>query len=442
MKVLVIGGGGREHAICWKLAQSPELTKLYCAPGSPGTARVAESVPIRADEIQQLAEFASEQEIDLTVAGPELPLVLGLADEFAERGLAIFGPTAQAAELEGSKVFAKEFMERHDIPTAAFEVVHDAAAARRAIKRFGLPVVLKADGLAAGKGVLIPRDRSELDTALALFFEERRFGQAGDRVIIEEFLEGEEVSFIALCDGTRILPMATSKDYKRIGEGDVGPNTGGMGAHSPAGVAQMSEILPGGLDPSELAATSVAEVMEKIMHPTVTGMAAEGRPFRGFLYAGLVLTSHGLRVLEYNVRLGDPEAQPLLMRLDGDLLPLLAAGARGDFGVDRLHFKREASACIVLASEGYPAKPVTGDPIEGLEAIDELDGVEAFHAGTKLVDGKVVTAGGRVINVCANGTDLRHALERAYDAAALVRWPNKYLRRDIGRRVVEAQQIP
>ena len=283
MTVLVIGGGGREHAICWKLAQSLQLTKLYCAPGSPGTARVAESVPIRADEILELADFASEQEIDLTIAGPELPLVLGLADEFAVRGLSLFGPTSQAAELEGSKVFSKEFMARHNIPTAAFEVVHDAAAARRAIKRFGLPVVLKADGLAAGKGVLIPRDRSELDHALAQFFDERRFGQAGDRVIVEEFLEGEEVSFIALCDGSRILPMATSKDYKRIGEGDAGPNTGGMGAHSPAGLAQMLEASQDDFDPTELAATSVAEVMERIMHPTMTGMAAENRPFRGFL---------------------------------------------------------------------------------------------------------------------------------------------------------------
>ena len=246
--------------------------------------------------------------------------------------------------------------------------------------------------------------------------------------------------FIAICDGTRILPMASSKDYKRIGEGDVGPNTGGMGAHSPAGLAEMMDIAPEAGDASAFAAFSVTQVMEKIMYPTVAGMAAENRPFRGFLYAGLVLTRSGVRVLEFNVRLGDPEAQPLLMRMEDDLLPLLAAGARGNFGVDRLRFKREAAACIVLAAEGYPAKPVIGDPIEGLEAIDELEGVEVFHAGTKLEDGRVVTAGGRVLNVCANGADLRDALERAYDAAALIRWPNKYLRRDIGRRVIEGQQ--
>jgi phosphoribosylamine--glycine ligase len=438
MKVLVIGGGGREHAICWKLAQSPALTKLYCAPGNPGTARVAENVPIQADEVQELAEFADEQEIDLTVAGPELPLVLGIAEEFAERDLKLFGPTSQAAELEGSKVFSKEFMARHEIPTAGFEIVHDDTSARRAIKSFGLPVVLKADGLAAGKGVLIPRDRSELDHALSLFFEQRRFGQAGDRVVVEEYLEGEEVSFIALCDGTRILPMASSKDYKRIGEGDVGPNTGGMGAHSPAGLVEMADVFPRPGDPSAIAALSVSEVMEKIMHPTAAGMSAENRPFRGFLYAGLILTASGVKVLEFNVRLGDPEAQPLLMRMEDDLLPLLAAGAEGDFGVDRLHFRREATACIVLAAEGYPGKPATGDPIEGLEAIDELEGVEVFHAGTKSEDGRVVSSGGRVLNVCANGKDLRSALERAYDAAALIRWPNKYLRRDIGRRVIEA----
>jgi phosphoribosylamine--glycine ligase len=439
MKVLVIGGGGREHAMCWKLAQSPELEKLYCAPGNPGISEVAESVPIRIDEIQRMAEFADEHEIDLTIAGPELPLVLGLAEEFAEHELAFFGPAKPAAELEGSKVFAKEFMARHDIPTADFEVVHDADAARRAVKRFGLPVVLKADGLAAGKGVLIPRDRDELEQALTIFFEDRHFGRAGDRVVVEEFLEGEEASFIAICDGRRILPMASSKDYKCIGEGDVGPNTGGMGAHSPAGLAAMADVVreAGGTVPWAMA--SATEVMEKIMYPTMMGLDEENRPFKGFLYAGLILTPAGIRVLEFNVRLGDPEAQPLLMRLDDDLLPLLAGGARGDFGVDRLHFKKEAAACIVLAAAGYPGKPVTGDPIEGLEAIKELDGVEVFHAGTRMEGDQVVVAGGRAVGVCATGGDLRHALQRAYDAAALIRWPGRYMRRDIGRRVIEAE---
>jgi phosphoribosylamine--glycine ligase len=353
MKVLVIGGGGREHAMCWKLAQSPELEKLYCAPGNPGISQVAESVPIRVDEVQRLAEFADDNDIDLTIAGPELPLVLGLAEEFAERELELFGPAAPAAELEGSKVFSKEFMARHDIPTAEFEVVHDADAARRAAQRFGLPVVLKADGLAAGKGVLIPKSREELEHALKIFFEDRHFGQAGDRVVVEEFLEGEEASFIAICDGTRILPMASSKDYKRIGEGDTGPNTGGMGAHSPAGLAAMANVVAeaGGSTPWAMA--SATEVMEKIMYPTMMGLDKENRPFKGFLYAGLIMTPAGIRVLEFNVRLGDPEAQPLLMRLEDDLLPLLAGGAKGDFGVERLHFKKEAAACIVLAAAGY-----------------------------------------------------------------------------------------
>jgi phosphoribosylamine--glycine ligase len=439
MKVLVIGGGGREHALCWKIAQSPELEKLYCAPGNPGISRVAESVPIRVDEVQRLAEFAVDNEIDLTIAGPELPLVLGLAEEFAEHELALFGPSAPAAELEGSKVFAKEFMARHAIPTADFEVVHDADAARRAVKRFGLPVVLKADGLAAGKGVLIPKDRDELEHALQIFFDDRHFGKAGDRVVVEEFLEGEEASFIAICDGTHMLPMASSKDYKRIGEGDTGPNTGGMGAHSPAGLAAMAKVSAKAGGTNTWAMASATEVMEKIMYPTMMGLDEENRPFKGFLYAGLIMTPIGIRVLEFNVRLGDPEAQPLLMRLEDDLLPLLAGGASGDFGVERLHFKKEAAACIVLAAEGYPGKAKTGDPVEGLEAIEELDGVEVFHAGTRMEDGRVVIAGGRALNVCATGPDLRHALQRAYDAAALIRWPGKYMRRDIGRRVVEAE---
>lgn len=430
MKVLVIGSGGREHAMCWKLAQSPLLTKLYCAPGNPGISSVAETVPIRADEIQQLGEFAEEKAIDLTIVGPELPLVLGICEEFTAAGRRIFGPTSQAAELEGSKAFAKELMASSGVPTAAFEIAHDARTALRAAKRFGFPLALKADGLAAGKGVLIPRDRDELEQAIELFFEQRRFGRAGDRIVVEEFLVGEEVSFIALCDGTRILPMASSKDYKRIGDGDEGPNTGGMGAHSPAGVASFKgkdDVLKMG-----------ALVMEEIMHPIVTGLAEMNRPFRGFLYAGLVLGADGIKVLEFNVRLGDPETQPLMMRMEDDLLPLLAAGAEGDFGVDRLHFKKEAAACVVLAAEGYPGKAITGEPIEGLTAIDELDGTEVFHAGTALDDdGRVVTAGGRVLNVCATGSDLPNALQRTYDAAALLRWPHRYMRHDIGRRIVE-----
>jgi phosphoribosylamine--glycine ligase len=420
MKVLVVGGGGREHALCWKLRQSPLLTELYCAPGNPGTAPLAKGVPISPEEIYKLADFAVEKRIDLTVVGPELPLSLGLADEFTARGLAVFGPSRAAAEIEGSKIFAKQFMERHGIPTGPCAIVHDVAEARAAAERFGLPVVLKADGLAAGKGVLIASDPEELEAALALFFEDRRFGTAGDRVLVEAFLTGEEVSCMALSDGERILPLATAKDYKRIGEEDTGPNTGGMGSHSPAGVM-----------PSEIA----AEVVETILQPTVTGLAAEGRPFIGVLYAGLMLTPEGPRVLEFNARFGDPEAQVLLLRLEDDLLPVLAAGAAGNFGVPRLRFRHEAAACIVLASPGYPGRTVQGEVIGGLRRASAQTGVQIFHAGTALVGEELVSAGGRVLNVCATGPSLVDALKRAYAAAAEVDWPSKVMRRDIGKRL-------
>lgn len=421
MRVLVVGSGGREHALCWKLRQSPLLKELYCAPGNPGIAKVADLVPIAVDEIQNLADFAADMKIDLTVVGPELPLTLGLVDEFDQRGLTVFGPSRMAAELEGSKVFAKEFMRRHGIPTAAFEVVHDLQEARQALSRFSFPVVLKADGLAAGKGVLIVSDRHEAKEALRILFQERRFGSAADRVIVEECLEGEELSFIALSDGERILTFASSKDYKRIGEDDTGPNTGGMGAHSPAGVLTSEQ---GGM------------VLEKVMHPTIKGMAAEERPFVGVLYAGLMLTADGPKVLEYNVRFGDPEAQPLMLRLEDDLLPALVSGAAGRFEMSRLEFRKEAAVCVVLAAAGYPSDPVKGDRISGLEEADRHEAVKVFHAGTKMKDGHVVSAGGRVLNVCATGPRLQDALRRAYHAAGDIRWANKVYRHDIGRRIV------
>ena len=425
MRVLVIGSGGREHALCWKLAQSPAVEELYCAPGNPGIAEVADLVAEDVDDVQGLAAFASHLKIDLTVVGPELPLTLGLADELTRRGLAVFGPSREAARLEGSKVFAKEFMARHGIPTADFEVVHDAAQARKAARGFGLPVVLKADGLAAGKGVIIPETEEELEAALEVFFEERRFGASADRVVVERFLAGEEVSFIALSDGERVLPLATSKDYKRIGDGDTGPNTGGMGAHSPSGVVS-----------AELA----SDIVARVVRATVEGMAKDHHPFRGVLYAGLILTADGPRVLEYNVRFGDPEAQALLLRMDDDLLPVLAAGAQGDFGDHRLRFSRDAAACIVLASSGYPGKPIKGEAIRGIERARAHEGVEVFHAGTGVDprDGEtLVTAGGRVLNVCARGPQLVDALRRAYAAAAEIDWPGKVFRRDVGRRVLE-----
>jgi phosphoribosylamine--glycine ligase len=416
MKVLVIGGGAREHALCWKLRQSPALTELYCAPGNPGIEAVATLVPLAVEEIEALADFAAGRGIDLTVVGPELPLTLGIADTFAARGLAIFGPSRAAAELEGSKVFAKQFMERHGIPTAPFVIVETPAQAAAAIGRFGFPMVLKADGLAAGKGVIIAADAHQFDQAMRDFFAERRFGASGDRVVVEQFLPGEEVSFMALSDGERLLPLATARDYKRVGDGDTGPNTGGMGSHSPAGV---------------LTAAETALAVERVLRPTIAGMAEEGRRFVGVLYAGLMVTPGGIQVLEFNARFGDPEAQVLLLRLADDLLPVLAAGAAGRFACEQLAFHPETAACVVLAAPGYPASPTTGEPIRGLEAA-AATGAEIFHAGTARRGADLVSAGGRVLSVCARGGDLLGALGKAYTAVAKIDWPGKLYRRDIG----------
>jgi phosphoribosylamine--glycine ligase len=423
MKVLVVGAGAREHALCWKLRQSPLLEDLYCAPGNPGIAQLADLVPVAPEETHRLADFAADLKIDLTVVGPELPLTLGIADEFERRQLPLFGPSQRAAEIEGSKVFAKLFMERHGIPTAPFAVVHDAAEARAACGRFGLPVVLKADGLASGKGVMIAADEAEVDAAVKALFEERRFGASSDRAIVEQHLVGEEVSFMALADGARLLPLAIAKDYKRIGEGDTGPNTGGMGSHSPGG-------LPNG--------EAAAEIVETVMRTTISGLADEGRPFVGVLYAGMILTADGPKVLEFNARFGDPEAQVLLLRLEDDLLPVLAAAAAGDFDVHRrLRFRKEAAACIVLASRGYPGRSAAGEPIAGLDRAAQL-GAEVFHAGTQRGPrGELLTAAGRVLSVCALGPDLVGALKRAYAAVAEIQWPAKVFRRDIGRRVLD-----
>lgn len=422
MKVLVVGSGGREHALCWKLRQSPLIDELYCAPGNPGIAQVADRVPIPADEIHQLADFATELKIDLTVVGPSLPLVLGIADDFLSRDLAIFAPRQRAAELEGSKVFAKEFMKRHGIPTAEFEITHNVDETRRAAKRFGFPVVLKADGLTAGSGVLIPTNAAELEADLHAFFEERRFGSASERLVVEEYLEGDEVSFTTLCDGERVLPIATSKDYKRLSDNDEGPNTGGMGTHSPSGA---------------LSAAAAADILDHIIRPTALGMAEENRGLVGALLAGMMLTADGPRVLGYNVRLGDPETQALLPRMEDDLLPILAGGASGKFETSRIRFRKAAAVCIVLASAGYPGKTAKGEAIAGIENAFKRPGIELFHAGTAVKNGRLVTAQGRVLNVCATGPMLRDALKVAYLAAGDIHWPSKILRHDIGRRLLE-----
>ncbi len=380
-------------------------------------------MPIRAEEIHQLASFAADLGIALTVVGPELPLSLGLADELSARGLPVFGPTQAAAEIESSKVFAKQFMARHGIPTARFAVVHDRGEAEAAAAELGLPVVLKADGLAAGKGVLIPRDEAELAPALDTFFAERRFGSSGDRVVVEQCLAGEEITFMVLSDGARVLPLAACRDYKRLGDGDSGPNTGGMGSHSPAGTLDKD---------------IATDILERIVRPTIEGLAGENRPLRGVLYAGLMLTDEGPKVLEFNARLGDPETQALLLRLEDDLLPVLQAGAAGNFGVARLQWRHEAAACIVLASAGYPDVPNKGEPITGLEQARAMEGVQVFHAGTaRRDDGELVSAGGRVLNVAATGVGLREALRRAYGAAAAIDWPSKIYRKDIGKAALE-----
>ncbi len=424
MKVLVVGSGGREHALCWKLAQSPRLTELYCAPGNPGIEDLAQCIDLAADDVNGLTQFAADEAIDLTIIGPEVPLTLGLADALNERGLRVFGPSKYAAQLEGSKVFAKEFMRRHEIDTANFDVVETIDEARTSVERFGLPVVLKADGLAAGKGVLIPTTTEELEEALEAFFTQRRFGASADQVIVEQCLEGEEVSLLALSDGKRLQRFVTAKDYKRIGEGDVGPNTGGMGAHSP------SIVLP---------EKEAAEIVDQALQAVIDGLAADGHPFIGVLYAGLMLTDDGPQMLEFNVRFGDPECQPLMLRLAGDLLPVLAAAAAGDFGDEELAFNLDAAACVVLASEGYPGKPVQGQTIAGLETASAREHGVVFHSGTaRGPEGQVVAVGGRVLTACASGPDLEASLERAYALADDIEWPGKVLRRDIGQRVLAA----
>ncbi len=425
MRLLVVGSGGREHALVWKLAQAPGVTDIFCAPGNPGIARLATCIPISVDNVVELADFAESMRIDLTIVGPELPLTLGLVDELQHRGLLAFGPNRLAAELEASKVFSKTFMKKYGIPTADAEIVTTRAEAARALDKFRLPVVFKADGLAAGKGVVVVQDVAEAEKALKLFFEDRVFGSAGDRVLVERFLEGDEVSFLVLCDGDRGLPLATVKDYKKVFDGERGPNTGGMGSHSPS-------VL--------LDAPTASDILAFIVQPTLKGMKEEGRPFRGVLFVGLMLEK-GLNpyVREYNVRFGDPETQSILLRMDGDLLPFLFGSARGRFDEGmQPAWRREATACLVLAAEGYPGPYEKGRPITGLEDAEADEGVVVFHAGTATApDGRLVTAGGRVLNVCARSRGLSQALKKAREAAEKIQFDGKHFRRDIGKKALE-----
>ena len=421
MKILIVGGGGREHALAWKLSQSPGVEKVYSAPGNPGTALCGENVAIAAEDIAGLRDFALGAGVDLTVVGPELPLTLGIADEFAASGLRVFGPDRRAAELEGSKVFTKRLMEKYGIPTGHYKEFTDPDEARAYIETHAPPMVVKADGLAAGKGVVVCRSRQEAVDAVALIMEERAFGAAGGRIIIEEFLAGEEASYIAITDGRTVVPFAPSQDHKAAYDGDRGPNTGGMGAYSPAPV--VTPELEG-------------EIMETIMVPTVRAMEAEGRPYSGVLYAGLMISEGRPRVLEFNCRFGDPECQPLMMRLDEDLADLLLAAAEGRLAGRALRWSPRAAVCVVMASKGYPGPYEKGFEITGLDEAAAMGDVEVFHAGTAQRDGRVVTSGGRVLGVTGLGDDIRDAVERTYRAVDKITYEGAYYRRDIGKKAL------
>lgn len=421
MQVLVIGSGGREHALSWKIAQSPRVAKIWAAPGNAGMSDVAECVQISASDIRLLADFADRQRIDLTVVGPELPLTLGIVDEFERRRLRIFGPRKDAALVEGSKVFAKSFMKKHHIPTGFFQTFDRSDEAKRYIKDIGAPLVVKADGLAAGKGVIVCFEPQEAIDAVEKIMDERLFGDAGDRIVIEEYLEGEEVSFHALTDGDTVLPLASSQDHKRAFDNDRGPNTGGMGAYSPA--PAITESIQ-------------QQVMERVMIPAVAGMATEGRPYKGVLYAGLMIGAGGIRVLEFNARLGDPEAQPLLLRMRSDLIPLLEAVVDGRLRDQTIDWKPDASVCVVMASKGYPGPYDTGLPITGLLEAAAEPGVMIFHAGTSRTNDRVVTGGGRVLGITGLGQTIEEAIATAYRAVKKVHWEGAYYRTDIGGRAL------
>ncbi len=397
MRVLVVGQGGREHALCWKLKQSPLVREIYAAPGNAGIASIADCVPIGVADIIELADFADKLKIDLTIVGPELPLTLGIVDEFQKRGLVIFGPTRLAAELEGAKVFSKEFMRNYNVPTAEAIACTSTDEARDALKRMKYPAVIKVDGLAAGKGVVIVQSKAEADEYLQMVFDDKKFGNAADRILIGEFLTGEEVSFLVLSDGKRVAPLAPAKDYKKAFDGETGPNTGGMGAHSPAVV---------------LSGETAAVVMKSIVMPTIQGMASEGRAYTGVLYIGLMLTADGPKVLEYNCRFGDTETQVQMLRLEDDLADICLKVAQGNLGDTKLTWRKEAAACVVVAVDGYPDEYPKGQEVE-IDPISD-DAVVVFHAGTVRRGAKIINVAGRVINVCARAATLSEALAKVY----------------------------
>jgi phosphoribosylamine---glycine ligase len=419
MQVLVIGGGGREHALVWKIKQSPKVEKIFCAPGNAGTSELAENIPIAADDIKGLLEFALQKGIGLTVVGPEQPLVKGIVDRFEEKGLRIFGPNARAAELEGSKSFSKDIMKKYGLPTAEYKTFNSADSAGKYIESKNCPLVVKADGLAAGKGVLLCQTADEALAAVDSIMGKRSFGEAGDQIVVEEFLEGEEVSVLAFSDGQTVLLMDSAQDHKAAYDGDKGPNTGGMGAYSPAPI---------------FTETMRQKVRDKIMLPMIRAMQQEGRPYKGILYAGLMLTKTGPQILEFNARFGDPETQPLLVRMDSDIIPIFEACIDGTLAECPLQWKDESSICVVMAAKGYPDSYEKGKPISGLKDANSLPGVVVFQAGTKEQDGEVLTHGGRVLGVTATGEDTATAISRAYEAVEKIEWDGIHYRKDIGHR--------
>ena len=421
MKVLVVGGGGREHALVWKITQSPKVSKVYCAPGNAGISEQATIVPIQANDLNGLLEFALKGKIDLTVVGPEDPLTRGIVDLFESKGLLVFGANKKAAEIEGSKAFAKEMMKKYRIPTGFYEIFDNRDEAVRYIRNQGAPIVVKADGLAAGKGVIVCKTVEEAIHSVDRIMVEKMFGNAGNRVVVEEYLVGEEASYIAFTDGKTILPLASSQDHKAILDGDQGPNTGGMGAYSPAPVV-TDEVHE--------------KIIEKILRPIIYGMGEEGRPYQGVLYAGLMIHEGHPKVLEFNARFGDPETQPALMRMKGDLVPILEACMQGTLSRHKIEWDNRAAVCVVLASQGYPGDYEKGKIVEGLKEVSQMEKVFVFHAGTILKDGRVLTNGGRVLGVTGLGEDISRAIERTYQAVKKISWEGVYYRTDIGQKAL------
>jgi phosphoribosylamine--glycine ligase len=421
MKILVVGGGGREHTLVWKLKKSPLVSEIYCAPGNGGIADIAYCVPIDAANIMELADFAQNIKIDLTVVGPELPLTMGIVDAFNKRGLKIFGPTKIAAQLEGSKVFAKEFTKKYNIPTAKFLVANSKEQAVETIKsgEFGYPVVIKADGLAGGKGSLVCEDEKSAMDAIKTIMEDRKFGMSGDRVVIEQFLEGQEATFKVITDSKIALPLASSQDHKRAYDNDQGTNTGGMGAFSPA-VSLSSE--------------NSRRVMQEIIYPTIIGMRKEGMPYKGVIYAGLMITTEGPKLIEYNCRFGDPENQVVIPRLESDLVPILKASIDEELDKVEVKWKKEFAICVILASKGYPGSYNKGEVIEGLNDVKQDEHTLIFHAGTEKKDGKLVTSGGRVLGVTALAPSFPDAILKVYKTVELIKFNGMHYRKDIGRK--------